>query len=109
MYLLARAPALLFDTSFLLSFGSLGSIMLFYPPSRALPRCPGLSRTACHHGVRPGGHDPIAAWHFSIALFGVVANLAVILLTAIPASVSCAVLRALFSRGGCWDMPWYRS
>lgn len=99
---LAWAPVLLFDTSFLLSFGSLGSIMLFYPGlSRVLAALPvvfrgPLATTAAAQAVT----IPIAAWHFSIVpLFGVIANLAVIpLLTAVLwLCFLCGIAGAMFS------------
>lgn len=98
---LAWEPVLLFDTSFLLSFGSVASILLLYPGlSRALSFCPltvrGPLATAA---AAQAATVPIAAWHFSIVpLFGVVANLAVVpLLTAVLwLCFSCAVAGTLF-------------
>ena len=99
---LAWAPALLFDTSFLLSFGSLASIMLFHPGlSRALAALPVVFRGPLTTTVSAQAvTSPIAAWHFSIVpLFGVVANLAVIpLLTAVLwLCFLCGLAGAIFS------------
>lgn len=74
-------PALLFDTGFLLSFGSVASILLFYAGiSRRLSFFPlpvrgPVATTLSAQTVS----FPVAAWHFStVPLLGIVANLAVI-------------------------------
>ena len=94
-------PALVFDTGFLLSFGSVASILLFYPGLlRALSFCPPVIRgpiatTAAAQVVT----IPIAAWHFNIvSLLGVGANLLVVpLLTAVLwLCFLCGLLGAVF-------------
>ncbi|NLV43210.1 MAG: DNA internalization-related competence protein ComEC/Rec2 [Candidatus Hydrogenedentes bacterium] len=74
-------PALLFDTGFLLSFGSVASILLFYAGiSRRLSFFPlpvrgPVATTLSAQAVS----FPVAAWHFgTVPLLGIVANLAVI-------------------------------
>ena len=79
--MLSWNPALLFNAGFLLSFGSVGSIMLFYPGlSRLLAFLPqpisgSLAMTLSVQVIT----IPIAAWHFNIVpLLGILANLVVV-------------------------------
>jgi competence protein ComEC len=98
---LAWNPALLFDTSFLLSFGSVASILLYYPGlSRAMSVCPPVIRAPITTTLAAQMVTiPIAAWHFNlISLLGVMANLAVVpLLTAVLwLCFLCGLLGAVF-------------
>ncbi len=97
-------PSMLFDTSFLLSFGSVGSILIFYPGIfwhlARLRRIPAasLATTVSAQIVT----WPIAAWHFYIVpIAGAVANIIVVpmltvllwlcFVTALIASVAPAI------------------
>ncbi len=98
---LAWNPALLFETSFLLSFGSVASILLYYPGlSRAMAFCPSVIRAPIATTLAAQlATIPIAAWHFNmVSLLGVVANLAVVpLLTAVLwLCFVCGLLGAVF-------------
>ena len=87
-------PALAFDTGFLMSFGSVGSILLFYPGMSqwlaALPaflRLP-LATTLSVQVITV----PIAAWHFNtVPMLGILANLVVVPLLSVTLWISLAV------------------
>lgn len=86
-------PAFLFDTGFLLSFGSVAAIILFYPGlSRVFSWCPQPLRALVATSLAVQAVTiPIAAWHFNIVpLLGLLANLAVVPLLTVVLWLSLA-------------------
>lgn len=87
-------PAVLFDVGFLLSFGSVASIMVFYPvlnrPLRRFGRVPaGILATTLSAQIITA---PIAAWHFSLVpLLGIAANFVVVPLLSLALWLCLAV------------------
>ena len=74
-------PNLLFQVGFLLSFGSVGSILLFYPGmQRAMSRLPRILAASLATTLSSQVLTwPIAAWYFNIVpLAGIIANIIVV-------------------------------
>ncbi len=99
LFLLWR-PGTMFDPGFLLSYGSVGSLMLFYPGfERRLRFLPRLLRASLAASLAVQlGTIPLAAWHFNVLpLVGVAANLIVVPLLSVVlwlCLTTCAVLAA---------------